>query len=154
MCDDVRLFIIKIETSHPSPTLQKYNIGFVSPHYFTLAGNLQRPVSGSHHYNSNGRVSASGNGRSLVRSRAAACQSCHVKNGTSCSSLGTQTYGVELGVAIMWLVWYHVKCLGHDTSVRQHYKSEHWAPYRNQTPSWNEWQSDVKPEQTTATTLL
>ena len=22
-------------------------------------------------------------------------------------------------------VWNHVKCLGHDTSVRQHYKSEH-----------------------------
>ena len=33
-----------------------------------------------------------------------------VKNGTSCSSLGTQIYGVELG---------------YDTSVRQHYKSEH-----------------------------
>ena len=22
-------------------------------------------------------------------------------------------------------VWYHVKCLGHETSVRQHYKSGH-----------------------------
>ena len=53
-----------------------------------------------------------------------------VKNGTSCSSLVTQTYGVELGLvdpvsgSCDW-VWYHVKCLGHDTSVRQHYKSEH-----------------------------
>ena len=53
-----------------------------------------------------------------------------VKNGTICSSLGTQTYGVELGLVdpvsgqYDW-VWYHVKCLGHDTSVRQHYKSEH-----------------------------
>ena len=25
-------------------------------------------------------------------------------------------------------VWYRVQCMGHDTSVRQHYKSEHWAP--------------------------
>ena len=53
-----------------------------------------------------------------------------VKNGTSCSSLGTQTYGVELGLVnpvsgLCDWVWYHVKCLGHDTSVRQHYKSEH-----------------------------
>ena len=48
-------------------------------------------------------------------------------------------------------MWYHVKCLGHDTSVRQHYKSEHWAPCRNQTPSWYDWkivESDVKPEYT------
>ena len=44
-------------------------------------------------YYSVGRVSAPGNGRSRVRSRAATYQSC--KNGTSCSSLGTQTYGVE-----------------------------------------------------------
>ena len=50
-----------------------------------------------------------------------------VKNGTSWSSLGTQTYWVELGLVDLvsglcdW-VWYHVKCLGHDTSVRQHYK--------------------------------
>ena len=42
-------------------------------------------------------------------------------------------------------------CLGHDTSVRQHYKSEHWAPCCNQTPSWYDWkivESDVKPEYT------
>ena len=41
--------------------------------------------------------------------------------------------------------------LGHDTSVRQHYKSEHWAPCRNQTPSWYDWkivENDVKPEYT------
>ena len=34
----------------------------------------------------------------------------------------------------------------------QHYESEHWAPGRNQTPSWYDWknvESDVKPEQTT-----
>ena len=45
-------------------------------------------------------------------------------------------------------------CLVHDTSVRQHYKSEHWAPCRNQTPSWLDWkivESDSKPEQTTTT---
>ena len=48
-------------------------------------------------------------------------------------------------------MWYHVKCLGHDTSVRQHYKTEHWAPCLNQTPSWYDWkivESDVKPEYT------
>ena len=53
-----------------------------------------------------------------------------VKNGISCSSLGTQIYGVELGLVdpvsgkCDW-VWYHVKW--HDTSVRHHndYKSEH-----------------------------
>ena len=43
-----------------------------------------------------GRASAPGNGRSRVRSRDATYQSR--KNGTSCSSLGTQTYGVELGL--------------------------------------------------------
>ena len=35
--------------------------------------------------------------------------------------------------------------------MRQHYKSEHWAPCRNQTPSWYDWkivESDVKPEYT------
>ena len=36
-------------------------------------------------------------------------------------------------------VWCHVKCLVHDTSVRQHYKSEHWAPCCNQTPLWYDW---------------
>ena len=52
-----------------------------------------------------------------------------VKNGTSCTSFGPQTYGVELGlvdsVSVCDLVWYHAKYLGHDTSVGQHYKSEH-----------------------------
>ena len=43
-----------------------------------------------------GRVSAPGNGRSRVRSRAATYQSR--KYGSSCSSLGNQTYGVELGL--------------------------------------------------------
>ena len=78
----------------------------------------------------------------------------------SCSSLGSQTYGVELGLVDPvsgysdW-VWYHVKCLVHDTSVRQHYKSEHWAPCHNQTPLLYDWkivESDVKPKQTTTTT--
>ena len=42
--------------------------------------------------------------------------------------------------------------MGHDTSVRQHYIIEYWAPYLNQTPSWYDWkvvESDVKTEQTT-----
>ena len=76
-----------------------------------------------------------------------------IRNGTSCSSLGTQAFGVEL-----WMVdpvselydWYHVKCLGHDTSVRLHYKSEQCAPCRNQTPSIYDWkfvESDAKPKQ-------
>ena len=43
-----------------------------------------------------GRVSAPGNGRSRFRYRAVTYQI--VKNGTGCSSLGTQTYGVELGL--------------------------------------------------------
>ena len=67
-----------------------------------------------------------------------------VKNGTSCSSLGTQAYAVELGLVspvsrLCDWVLYHFKCLGHDTSLRQHYKSEHWVPYCNQTPSWDDW---------------
>ena len=45
-------------------------------------------------YSSIGRVSASGNGRSRVRSRPRHTRV--LKNGTSCSSLGTQIYGVEL----------------------------------------------------------
>ena len=74
-----------------------------------------------------------------------------------CLWLATQTLKVELGLVSPvsrycdW-VWYHFKRLGHDTSVRQHYKSEHWALCHNQTPSWYDWkivESDVKPEQTT-----
>ena len=41
------------------------------------------------------------------------------------------------------------KCLGHDISVRQHSKSEHWAPCHIQTPSQYDWkivESDVKPK--------
>ena len=41
------------------------------------------------------------------------------------------------------------KCLGHDISVRQHSKSEHWAPCHIQTPSRYDWkivESDVKPK--------
>ena len=66
-------------------------------------------------------------------------------------------WATALPFRIMWVgVWYHVKCLGHDTLVRQHYKSEHWAPCRNQTLLWYDWkivESDVKPEQTTTTEL-
>ena len=43
-----------------------------------------------------------------------------VKNGTSCSSLGTQSYGVELGLFDS-VSGYHVSCLGHDTLVMQHF---------------------------------
>ena len=72
-----------------------------------------------------------------------------IKNGTCYSSLGTQINGVELGlVRIMWLVV--VFCLGHDSSVRRHYKSEH----RNQMPLWYDWkivESDIKSEQATTT---
>ena len=82
-----------------------------------------------------------------------------VKNDTSCSSLGTQTYGVELGLddTVLGLcdwVWYHIKCLGHDTSVRQHYKSEHWAPCRNQALLWYDRkivEIDIKYKQKTTT---
>ena len=75
-----------------------------------------------------------------------------VKNGSSCSSLSTQTYEVvmELG-----LVWYQVSL--HDTSVQQHCKSAHWAPCRNQTPLWYGWkivEGNIKPEQTTITTVI
>ena len=41
--------------------------------------------------------------------------------------------------------------------MRQHYKSEHWAPWNNQTPSWYDWkivESDFKPEQITTTSFL
>ena len=55
-----------------------------------------------------------------------------IKNDTSCSSLGTQTYRGELGLVDpasgqdnVTGCGYHVKCLGYDASVRQHYKSEH-----------------------------
>ena len=101
-----------------------------------------------------GRVSAPGNGRS--RFNPGPRHTKVSKNGTSFSSLGTQTYEVELGLVDSvsgkcdW-VWYHVKCLGHDTSVRQLYKSKHWAPCRNQIPSWYDRkivESDIKPEQT------
>ena len=79
-----------------------------------------------------------------------------VKNGTSCSSLSTQTYRVELWLVnpvSVWCdwVWYHAKCLGHDTSNRQHYNSDHGAPCHKQTPSWYDWkivESDVKPDYT------
>ena len=75
------------------------------------------------------------------------------KNGTSCSSIGTQDLQgrARTGRPTVRIMWLGV-VLCHDTSVRQHYKNEHWAPCRNQTPSWYDWkivESDVKPEQTT-----
>ena len=49
-----------------------------------------------------------------------------VDNVTSCSPLGTKIFRVGLGLSVLcdW-GWYKVKCLGLDTTVRQHYKSEH-----------------------------
>ena len=41
------------------------------------------------------------------------------------------------------------ECLGHDISVRQHSKSEHWAPCHIQTPSRYDWkivESNIKPK--------
>ena len=55
-----------------------------------------------------GGVFAPGNGRSRIRSRAVTYQSC--SNGTSCSPLGTHTYGIELGL---------VDSVSGSTSVRQ-----------------------------------
>ena len=49
---------------------------------------VKAPVAQSVEWN------ATGNGRSQVQSRAATYQSCS----TSCSSLGTQSYMVELGM--------------------------------------------------------
>ena len=104
----------------------------------TLTFGTQSFIYSSGSDSSVGRVSAPGNGRSWVRSRAAKYQSR--SNGTSYSSLGTQVIGVELLLVdpvsgqCDW-VWYHVKCLGHETSVKQHYKSEHLVPCRNQTSS-------------------
>ena len=55
-------------------------------------------------------------------------------------------------VRIMSLGWCPIKCLGHDTSLRQHYKRDAaWRSLYNQTPSWCDWkivESDVKSEQT------
>ena len=79
------------------------------------------------------------------------------QNGTSCSSLTAQylcdTARTGRGsIRIMWLGVVSCQVSGHDTSVTQHNKSEHWASCRNQTPSWYDWKtvaSNVKPEQTT-----
>ena len=43
------------------------------------------------------------------------------------------------------------KCLGRDISVRQHSKSEHWAPCHIQTPSrydWKRLKATLSPNQT------
>ena len=83
-----------------------------------------------------------------------------VKNGTSCASLSDLRGRARTGppsVKVMWLGLVSCEVSGHDTSVRQRFKSEHWAPCRNQTPSWYDWklvESDVKPEHTTTTFLL
>ena len=42
-----------------------------------------------------------------------------------CPLRGTGGHGFDPGPRHTKVVWYHVNCLGHDTSVRQHYKSEH-----------------------------
>ena len=56
---------------------------------------------------------------------------------------GAEVVGAEVtrgrggsGAEVSVNLWYHVKCLGHDNSVTQHNKREHWAPCRNQTTSW------------------
>ena len=59
---------------------------------------------------------------------------------------------LRLGLKTYWgrLLWLDVVSC-QDISVKQHYKSEHWAPCRNQTRSWYDWkivESDVKLEQT------
>ena len=47
-------------------------------------------------------------------------------------------------------MWYHVKCLGHDTSMRQHYKSELPVATRHRHDMTEKIvESDVKPKQTT-----
>ena len=68
------------------------------------------------------------------------------KNGTSCSSFGTQDLRgrARTGQPSVRIMWLGVVCqlsgVGHDISMRRHYKSERWAPCRNQTPSWYDWQ--------------
>ena len=85
-----------------------------------------------------------------------------VKNGTSCSSLITQTYGIELGlvvtsVRIMWLgvvscqvsgVWYFSEAIKVSIEL---------PAATSVTPLWYDWQiveSDFKPEQTTTTIFI
>ena len=49
--------------------------------------------------------------------------------------------------------WNIMPCLGHDISVRQHSKNEHWAPYHIQTQSRYDWkvvENDVNPSPNTA----
>ena len=89
-----------------------------------------------------GRVFASGMGGRGFKPRPGHTKV--FKNGTGCSSLGTHPYGIELGLVDPVSgecdgVLYHVMYLGHATAVRQHYKSERWAPCGNQTPSWYDW---------------
>ena len=75
------------------------------------------------------------------------------KIGTSCTStwhsalLKSRTRTGQLSFRIMWLGG--ISCLGLDISVRQHSKSEHWAPCHIQTPLGYDWkivESDVKPK--------
>ena len=79
-----------------------------------------------------------------------------VKNGTGCSIawpsglLGRAKTG-QPSVRVMWVGVVSCQVSGHDISVRQHYKSERWAPCGNQTPSQYDWkivESDIKSEQT------
>ena len=49
------------------------------------------------------------------------------------------------------------KCLGRDISVRQHSKSEHWAPCHIQTPSrydWKRLKATLSPNQTNKQTKI
>ena len=59
-----------------------------------------------------------------------------------CPLRGTGGHGFDPGPR-------HTKVVKNGISCS--YKSEHWAPCRNQTPSWYDWkivESDVKPEYT------
>ena len=73
-----------------------------------------------------------------------------IKNGTWHSDLRGRARTGRPSVRIMWLGVVSCQVSGAWTSLRQDYKSEHWAPCRNQTPSWYDWnfvESDIKPKQ-------
>ena len=93
-----------------------------------------------------GRVSAAGNRRSRVRFQAATYQSLEMVLAATRLALKLKDWSTQCQDNV-------VSCQvfgAYDTSVRQHYKSEHWAPCYNQTQSWYV-ESDVKSGQTKQT---
>ena len=75
-----------------------------------------------------------------------------IKNCTSSFSLWGRARTGRPSVRIMWLhhaVWYHIKCLGHDTSVQMCCKVSTELPLttRHRHDVWKIAESDVKPEQ-------